>query len=174
MQLLKNPYFRLFTFTCLALNLVGCNATLQKNAAVVEENVEPKHRAQNHMPYLAAIDLVNVLVQVPRLHPGSQQSIQMIQPQSVFGRNLYEVMQVAGYAIDLVNRRDPQVYFLSHTKKSGPDHTTYEIALDTFRVKRGYHIVDNKVAPKYSPYVYGADPSKIETDESIFRRFEDG
>lgn len=163
------------TAVCAILCTAGCTATLQSLAkhtsdTTAESTATPD--ADRNMEYLAAIDLINVMVQVPRLHPANNTFFQMFKPESGFGKNVYEVMKVAGYSVQLVHSRDTRTPFISYSKNPQSDQTTFQIELNDFKVKRSYQLVAGRVEPTHPVYVYGADPDNINTDNSIFQRFE--
>ena len=157
--------------TALILTIVsGCSANSQalKQSAVEAKKVESEHV----MEYLAAVDLINTLVQVPRLHPTSATVFHMRQPTSSFGQNIYEVMTIAGYDIQIVdtgNLQEPRVTY-STTLENG--RTTFQINIENFKAKRSYLVVDNKVRPGSSIYIYGADPDIIKANDRIFESYD--
>ena len=156
--------------------LSGCNASLlalqQPTADAAAEKARSESDFIYDMQYLAAVDLVNTLVQVPRLHPANASVLQMKKPTPGFGQNVYEVMKIAGYNIQIVdaaNVQDPRVTYLM---TPGSVKSTFQINIETFKARRTYSVLDNEVKPESSIYIFGADPDTIKTNDHIFEKYK--
>jgi len=150
----------------------GCNATQPTINEPPVEASKVESQSLKDMEYLAAIDLINTLVQVPRLHPANAEVLHMRRPAPGFGQNVYEVMSVAGYEIQLVDTgvvREPQV---SYSRRPGTNKTTFQINIENFKARRAYSVVDNKVRPDSSIYIFGADPDAIDSNDQIFENYQ--
>jgi len=150
----------------------GCSASLQALKNPVPDTGKVTSELMKDMEYLAAIDLVNTLVQVPRLHPANATVLQMKRPTPGFGQNVYEVMKIAGYNIQVIDTDNVQEPRVSYSRTPGPNKSTFQINIETFRARRAYSVVDNKVQPDSSMFIYGADPNLIETNDLIFEKYE--
>ena len=159
---------------CITFLMVGCAGSIQTAQNTTEEKSEVADSSESVgvMEYLAAIDLVNTVVQVPRLHPGAVATLQMRKPRRGFGQQVYEVMTAAGYNIRIVEYRNGQNPFVSYSDKPDSNDTIFQIDVDDFKVRRTYSIVNDVVTPKSSIYLYGADPDVIKSNDAIFRQYQ--
>ena len=124
------------------------------------------------MDYLAAINLVNTIVQVPRLHPGTLSVVQMHKPERRFGRYVSEVMSAAGYAIEYVDRWDDEAAYLTYSRALGPVMSSYKIGIGEFKIRRSYTVEEDLVLPASSIYVFGADPDVLSVNDDIFDQYD--
>lgn len=149
----------------------GCSVIKPVQESVPDEN-KVEAGFNSDMEYLAAVDLVNTLVQVPRLHPANTEVFHMKKPTPGFGQNIYEVMKIAGYEIQIVDTatvREPQV---SYSKRAGTNKTTFQINIEKFKARRAYSVMDSQVRPDSSLYIFGADPDTIKPNDLIFEQYK--
>lgn len=151
-------------------SLVGCS-TIQPAPEREKKTQTTESTHVSDMEYLAAVDLINTVVQVPRLHPANSEVLQMKRPTPGFGQNLYDVMTVAGYEIRIVDTdtvREPQV---SYSQRTGTNKTTFQINIEQFKARRAYSVQNSRVKPDSSIYIFGADPDNINTNDLIFEKY---
>ena len=149
----------------------GCNSALLKTIQTSEEAVKVEAAAEGSMDYLAAVNLINTLVQVPRLHPEAAGDMLMSQPDSEFGRHVSEIMKIAGYDISYAEDSGHWPLFISYEQKVKANETTYQINVEDFKVRRAYALVDKQVMPRTSMFVYGVEPASIKSNDAIFQQY---
>ncbi len=172
-RFVKPDWLRAPLMALICATTVGCNAIALKNPESLESKAGEKVESASlfDMEYLAAVDLINTLVQVPRLHPANTPVLQMKRPTPGFGQNVLEVMKIAGYNIQIVDTgvvREPRVSF---SRTLATNSTTFQINIEEVKARRAYAFVGNQVKPDSSVYIFGADPDSIETNDHIFENF---
>lgn len=173
-----------FSFS-LALILSGC----AKSPAALEPTVDAHRAASNHSENkqdqerpvlrardshshdaqhrLIAIDLVNAMLQVPRLHP-SRGVIYMAEPYD-FGIQLSTVMEIAGYNLQ-ISSAESATPFLSYSVSARAQGRRYQIDVDGMKIRRTYELHDNGANPKSTLFVYGINPELIQLRDGIFEQ----
>jgi len=132
---------------------------------------EPASSEVNETTDMVSIDLVNALMQVDELHPAVK-SLEMQIPDSDFGRSLRKVLSLAGYQINttLSGARDSLEYSASRNSSGSAAGSTwtYQLGVDSVKIKRDYSVENGRVLPASSLYVQGTDPSAIQLNDYIF------
>lgn len=155
-------------FALVVLAITGCAVTQ------VDKTSE---FSQSDIDRLAAIDLTNVMVQVPRLHPKRAAPIEMIAATDGFGKQLHDVLKVAGYSVSVSDAPSDTSLRYSTSRQTSDieaESTLYQIEVDGFRVKRSYSLQGNRVVPQSSIFVFGTDPSLINLNDDVFIKADTG
>jgi len=159
---------------CFSL-LCGCagKAGSIKNEEVSVDPGAPKRvelgRVVSQPDMLIASDLAGALAQILKRTQRSSDVIKLKNPQTQFGAAVKKSLAGLGYTIEDVNSSDGK-NVLQTTVIPATDRTiqTHIVAIDRIALKRTYSVVKNKVTPRSSLFVKGADASSIQLDDRIF------
>jgi len=155
-----------FGLLLLSILCTGCNSALVKPDDSTSATQQEADLIQSRF---VAIDLVNAIVQVPELHPAGMGTVKVKAPVTEFGKQLYQVMKMAGFTLRINDSRSI-ADTLSYSLTTGPAGTTYQIIIAEFKFRRAYSTVENRVEPRTGLFVYGTNPNGIKTNDDMFRK----
>lgn len=172
---IKKEWHRVSAGILFCLLLSGCTSTAGaiKTESVSDTTGAPKRvelgRVVSQPDELIANDLVSALSQMLVRTKGSPGVIKVKEPQTQFGIAVRKSLIGLGYTVEDVNRNDGKnVVLTTVIPATDQNIQTHIIAMDQIALKRTYSVVKNRVTPRSSLFVRGADTNSIQLDDRIF------
>lgn len=153
---------KLLICTCAAIFLNACAAT---------GDPQPARSAEETAFRLVVTDLVSAMVQVRELQPTTT-TLQMSQPDSMFGTLLKTALEDAGYGIQVVEGDQGSHYVSYAVRKSETDAglvNDYVIRVNDLEIRREYQRTASGIFPSSVLFVSGSEAGgDIKLSEKIF------
>lgn len=120
---------------------------------------------------LAAVDLVNALMQIDGYHPADEPLL-VRAVNSEFEREISAVLDIAGYKLTTTEQSDaPRLIKFYAAAIADKEHSqSYQIRVDDISLGRDYQQLNERTAPVSNLHVEGLSAASIKLNDHIFDR----
>lgn len=148
----------------------GNAATTHAESSQPAETAAPatSQHTSPSMTRLAAVDLVNALMQLDEYHPTGK-PLHIQHADNEFNRELNAVLETAGFRLEPTHTDAARL--VKTSDKTNPDNAairSFKVSIENLQLKRDYETQDGRVKPASYLYVKGASTGQLKLNDQIF------